>query len=143
MKIVNDALTASMVKPGKCRWCGKHCVRLCGHHLFAKGHNGGRQIDIPCNLISLGFTAFECRCHDQHHDGNEPTFEQLLAISAADYDCLQSDIEDLVRLIQRMPRFSEMTAERYERIVNKELNLSGRRLAMDQLKSFAHLLEKP
>ncbi len=116
----------------------------CAAHIFARGHGGGRQIDIPANVVSLGMDALsDCPCHVRSHGGNEPTFEDLLAISAADHDCLQGDIEDLVRLIQRMPRFSEMTAERYERIVNKELNLSGRRLAMDQLKSFAHLLEKP
>ena len=141
MKIVNTDLTQSMNRPGRCRWCGSSVTRLCGHHLYAKGHGGGRQIDIPCNLISLGMTPFDCWCHQRHHNsGADPSFEDLLAVSAADHDCLQGDIEDLVRLIQRMPRISEMSVERYESIVKRELNLGGRRLAMRQLESFAHLL---
>ncbi len=138
---MNDALITATRTPGKCRWCHKTVAMRCAHHLFARGQGGGRQIDIPCNLVALGMNPItDCECHHMHHAGELPTFECLLAVSAIDHDCLQSDIEDLVRLIQRMPKFSEMTAERYERIVNKELNLSGRRLAMRQLQSFAHLL---
>ncbi len=114
---------------------------LCGAHIFAKGHGGGRQIDIPCNLVALGMQAIrDCECHTRNHNEGEPSFHDLLAVSAADHDCLQGDIEDLVRLIQRMPKISEMDADRYYSIVERELNFSARRLAMDQLKSFRHLL---
>lgn len=140
MKIVNDTLTASMRRPGKCRCCGRQVQMLCGAHIFAKGHGGGRQLDIPCNLIDIGM-PLTCNCHGSHHDGNEPTFEDMLAMSAMDHNCLQGDIESLRDLILRMPRFNEMTAERYTSIVNRELNFSARRLAMRELESFRHLLE--
>lgn len=141
MKIVNDALTTSARTPGKCRWCGKFVRMRCAAHIFARGHGGGRQIDIPCNIVSLGMDAlYDCMCHTASHAGNSPTFDDLMAVSAADHDCLQGDIEDLVRLIQRMPKIGEMSVERYESIVKKELNLGGRRLAARMLPSFAHLL---
>ncbi len=142
MKIVNDALTASYRRRGPCRWCGRK-AHLCGAHVYAKGHGGGRQIDLPCNLVSLGFNAVrDCECHALSHNGHEPTFEQMVAISAADHDCLQGDIEALIRLIQRMPKFSEMTVERWTGTVNTELNFGARRLAMRELESFRHLLTK-
>lgn len=141
MKIVNDALTASMRRPGKCRWCGRQVRMLCGAHIFAKGHGSGRQIDIPCNLVSLGDDAVrDCLCHHLNHNGERPTTIDLLAVSAADHDCLQSDIEELKDLILRMPKFKEMTPERYEAIVKRTLSFSARRLAMGQLESFRHLL---
>jgi hypothetical protein len=134
MKIVNDALTASMRRRGPCRYCGK-VVDLCGHHIWSKGSGGP---DIACNLIALGM-PLTCLCHKSHHDGNEPTFDDLLALSAADNDCLQGDIESLVNLIRRMPKWNTMSPERYERIVRRELNFGARRLAMRELQSFKHL----
>ena len=140
MKIVNDALTESMRQFGPCRHCGRR-VNLCGAHVFAKGHGAGRQIDIPCNLVSLGM-PLTCNCHGSHHDGNEPTFEQLLAYSAADHDCLQGDIEALRDLILRMPKWNSMNPERYLAICDRELNYSARRLARTQLESFKHLWDE-
>lgn len=138
MIIDNPALRKTYHRVGPCRWCRKN-VELCAHHLFATGHNGGRRIDLPCNMISIGM-EFQCPCHRSHHDGNEPTFEQLLAISAADHDCLQGDLEALIRLVHRMPKINEMSVERYTKIVGRELNFGARRLAMQELESFRHLL---
>lgn len=102
---------------------------------------GGKQIDIPCNLISLGM-PLTCPCHGSHHDGNEPTFEELLALSAMDHNCLQGDIEALRDLILRMPKLSSVDEDYYERTVRRELNFSARRLAMRELESFRHLLRE-
>lgn len=140
MKIENNALTASYRRYGPCRWCGHEC-NLCGAHLFAKGHNGGRQIDLPVNLVALGMNPLvDCTCHFDSHHGERPIMEDLLAVSAADHDCQQDDIVDLIRLVQRMPKFNEMTAARYELIIGRELGYSARCLAMSQLESFRHLL---
>lgn len=140
MKIVNDKLTTSYRRRGPCRCCGK-VVDLCGHHIFAKGMEGGKQIDIPCNLVSLGMPLM-CPCHGSHHDGNEPLFEDLLAVSAADHDCLQGDIEALRDLILRMPPIRDVTEETFWRRCKRELNFGGRRLAMRELESFRHLLRE-
>lgn len=139
MKIVNKPLLASYRRPGKCRWCGRSVAMLCGAHVFAKGHGAGREIDIPANLVRLGMDALrDCDCHKRHHDGHEPTHHDLLALAAADNDCLQGDIESLVYLIRRLPK--ETTAERFVLAAEAELNLSARALALRQLASFRHLL---
>ncbi len=142
MKIIHDALLATYLRPGTCRWCGSAVASRCAHHLFARGHGGGRQIDIPCNLIALGRYPIDCECHTRHHNGERPLFEDLLAASAADHDCLQGDIESLVRLIQRMPKWNSMGPERYLAICDRELNFSARRLARAQLESFKHLWDE-
>lgn len=140
MKIVNDELTDSYLVPGKCRFCGKPCQRLCAHHIWSKGAG---QVDIRSNLISLGLMALlDCACHVSHHAGNEPTFEQLLALSAMDHDCLQADIEDLVMLIRRMPPIRDVTEAMFVRTVEKELSFSAKRLALAELKTFRHLLRE-
>lgn len=141
MRIVNDKLITSMRTPGKCRWCHKFVEMRCAHHLFARGHGGGRQIDIPANLIALGADPVRCcSCHASHHNQGDPSFEDLLDFSAADHDCLQSDIEDLVRLIQRMPKIGEMTREKFVKACERDIGFSARKLALEQLKSFEHLL---
>lgn len=138
MRIVNPNLIASYRVPGKCRFCGKPCKLLCGHHLWSKGSGGP---DIPANLVSVGFDPFGgCSCHVSHHAGNEPTFEQLLAISAVDHDCLAGDLESLIHLIQRLPPIRDVTVTKFGAACARELNFGAKRLAMNQLRSFRHLL---
>ncbi len=141
VKIVNDALTRSLCTPGKCRGCGKSVRMRCGAHIWAKGHGGGRQIDIPCNLVQLGMDAYmDCPCHVKNHAGQKPTHDDLLAFSAADNNALPHEIKSLVMLIQRMPPIREVTRRKFIEICERELDLGARDLAMRELKSFEHLL---
>jgi len=131
MMVVNRHLTRSFLRRGKCRFCGKGPINLVGHHLFSKGAG---QLDLSCNLIALGLEPWDCPCHTAHHDGNEPTFEQLLAHSAMDHDCLQGDIEALVYLIRdQLPKGT--TEEQFLRAV-KRLNFSARQLALREYEVF-------
>jgi hypothetical protein len=135
LKIVNPTLTRSFLRRGKCRFCGKGPIDLCGHHLFSKGAG---QLDISINLIALGM-PLTCDCHGSHHDGNEPSFEQLLALSAQDHDCLQGDIETVVYLLRdQLPKGA--TVQMIER-AGKKLGLGARRLLLKELRGFRHLLE--
>lgn len=135
MKIENPVLLETYRKIGKCRYCGRRCD-TCGHHVWSKG-NGGP--DIACNLIALGM-PLTCKCHVSHHYGNEPTFDELLALSAADNDALQGDIEALVMLIRRMPAIRHVDEELYRKFVAMELGFGAQKLAIKELASFKHLL---
>jgi hypothetical protein len=131
MKVVNPSLIASYRTPGPCRYCGKVVRMRCAAHIFSRGAG---QVDIPCNLVSLGMDAVtDCDCHARSHGGNEPTTDELLAVSAADHGCLQGDIEELVWLIRRLDKTCSEAG--YLRAV-KELNFSARRLAMREYESF-------
>lgn len=128
MKIVNDALTASYRHPGKCSWCGERVRMLCGAHIFAKGHGGGRQIDAPFNLVALGADAvFDCSCHVRHHAGQRPKHCDLLAVAAAQNKCHQRDIEQLVYLIRRLDR--DTTREQLFAAIDRECRPTARELA--------------
>lgn len=141
MKIVNDALTKSLRTPGKCRCCGKSVRMRCGAHIWAKGHGGGRQIDIPCNLVQLGMDAvMDCPCHVKNHAGQEPTHADLLACSAADSNALPDEIKALVMLIQRMPPIREVTRRKFIETCDRELAGGAWELAVRELPSFEHLL---
>lgn len=101
---------------------------LCGAHVFAKGHGGGRQIDAPFNLVALGMDAvFDCPCHVRSHAGQEPTHDDLLAIAAAQNKCHQRDIEQLVYLIRRLDR--DTTREQLFAAIEQECRPSARELA--------------
>ena len=76
----------------------------------------------------------DCPCHLQLHDGNGPTFEELLALSAQDHDCLQGDIEGLVYLI-RDQLSKDTTEKEFLRQIGK-LNFSARRLAFREYAAF-------
>jgi hypothetical protein len=52
--------------PGRCSWCGKHCITV-PHHIFAKGMGGNRPPgDARINLIAVG-AELECPCHTFIH----------------------------------------------------------------------------
>lgn len=69
------------------------------------------------------------------HDGNEPTYEQLLALSAVDHDCQQDDIEALVWLIRRLDK--RTTEDGFLRAVREAgFNRSATALALREFESF-------
>lgn len=128
MRIINDKLIASYRKPGKCSWCGNRVRMLCGAHIFAKGHGGGRQIDAPFNLVALGMDAiFDCSCHVRHHAGGVPTTTDLLAIAATQNKCSPEDIKQLIYLIRRLDR--DTTREQLFAAIERECRPSARELA--------------
>jgi hypothetical protein len=135
VKIINDALLASYRTSGPCRWCGRHVRMRCAAHIFSRG--AGR-VDIPSNLVALGMDALrDCDCHHRSHQGERPIFEDLLAVSAADNDCLQGSISDLVYLVRRLDKST--TKETFLRAC-ESLNDDARSLAFRQLPSFEDLL---
>jgi len=139
--IDNPKLMKSLRTPGPCRACGKRVRMRCGAHVWAKGHGGGRQIDIACNLVQLGMDAvFDCPCHVRSHHGQRPTHAELLAFAAADNCALPADIKSLVDLIRRMPPIREVTRSKFVDACEQELNEGALELAMRELESFAHLL---
>ncbi len=140
MKIINDSLTKSYREPGKCRFCKRSVKLLCGAHILAKGHGGGRQVDIPCNLVRLGFDPWSCKCHVWNHAGQSPTTEDLLKASAEDHNCSPFDIVDLVHLINRMPPIRGVDEDKYRWFVKMELSARAQQLAIKELESFKHLL---
>lgn len=128
MKIVNEYLTKSYQKPGKCSYCGKSVRMLCAAHIFAKGHGGGRQIDVPFNLVALGMDAFlDCSCHVRSHAGQSPTHGDLLAIAAKQNKTSWVDIEQLIYLIRRLDR--DTTREQMFAAIERECRPSARELA--------------
>ncbi len=133
MKLENDDALDFARGPGVCDWCKGRIAGREPHHIFSKGAG---QVDIKSNIAAI------CRvCHTSVHFG-EIDDNDILAVVAGRENVLQGDIEAVVWLIRRMPKISEMTAERYERIVSRELNYSARRLAMKELESFRHLLRE-
>lgn len=103
MKVVDELLLMEFRAAGRCDWCRQWFARLEAHHLFAKGMGGGGRLDVRVNLAAL-CTA----CHRSHHDGNEPTRNDLLAVVAAREGVLQADIEDAIAKLRRAPKGSDV-----------------------------------
>lgn len=129
MKLVDDDLIASYRRPGRCEWCGRGVRMLCAAHVMSKGAG---QVDIPCNLMSLGMDAvMDCGCHHSSHMGNEPTAIDMLAKNAMKYKTSQQAIVDLVWWVRRLPKNATK-----EQMIDRvgELSPAARRLAKEQLK---------
>jgi hypothetical protein len=87
VKIVNEKLLAEYRGIRPCWWCG--LLKLCqAHHLVTKGMGGSRRADVPLNLAALCWED-----HQAHHDGNNPTTADLIAVVAARNDVQQADVE--------------------------------------------------
>jgi hypothetical protein len=76
---------------------------------------GGSTLDIRINIASLGLgewsgRSMECGCHRDHHDGNEPTRDDLLARVANREGALQRDIDAVIRLIMRLDKHASARA---------------------------------
>ena len=64
--IVDEPLLATMRVPGYCEWCMKWCHVREVHHVFGRGGNSWKRIDLPMFLMSLGSTlGFQCKCHSR------------------------------------------------------------------------------
>ena len=97
MQVIDEPLLEEF-RWGPCDWCGE-TGRCDPHHLWGRGMGGGSRLDIEINLVSL------CRfCHRSHHDGNEPTRADLLAIVAAREDTTQDAIIAQIAHLRREPK---------------------------------------
>lgn len=105
MRIVDERLLREFRGPGHCEFCGRWFSQLDAAHVFARGMGSGSRLDVPENLVSL-----DRYCHTSHHDGLAPMRCDLLAVIAAREGCLQHEIEAYIRLLQRLPRGSEIPA---------------------------------
>lgn len=131
MRIVDDALIASYRRHGRCEWCGRN-VMLCAAHIFGKGAG---QVDIPCNLVSLGMDAVrDCSCHHDSHLTGWPGRDELLAIAAAREGVLQDDIEAVVMMARRLPR-----SPREDQIQREIDGLSPTQRVLARKQLFRHL----
>lgn len=103
MIIKNESLLKEFRGPGSCDYCGRYCQSREAAHIFARGMGGGGRLDIRCNLMALG-SAFDCGCHNNHHNGHEPTRDDLLAMVAKREKCLQEDVKRAITFFQRLPK---------------------------------------
>lgn len=101
MKLIDAKAIAGAKRP-RCEWCRCAFAPKHTHHIFGKG--AGR-VDWAGNLVCLCVV-----CHAIHHDGNEPSKAQLLALAAEREGLLQSEIEGVVHAIRRAPKGSDAAA---------------------------------
>lgn len=103
MKVVDELLLMEFRAAGRCDWCREWFPVLEPHHLWARGMGGAFRIDTRYNLAALCLG-----CHRAHHDGNEPTKLDLLAVVAARESVTQDEIERVVLAIRRAPKGSDL-----------------------------------
>lgn len=136
MKLENTTMIESYRTPGPCRWCGKKVRMRCAAHLLSRGAG---QVDIRCNLVQLGMDALkDCPCHTYSHNGHQPTFDQLLALSAEDHKCRPEDIVQVVHFIRRLPK--ETTSRQMRSAIIHDLDAEAMKLALREVEEFRHLL---
>ena len=53
------------------------------HHVFERGHNSWKRIDLRWNLVSLGtMLGSNCRCHARYHNGVLTRAEIIMVVAA-------------------------------------------------------------
>ncbi len=68
--IVNEPLLRTMRGEGYCEWCRQWCRIREVHHVFGRGGNSWKRIDMPMFLMSVGSTlGFQCKCHQRFTNG--------------------------------------------------------------------------
>lgn len=134
MKILNEKLLEEFRAPGRCEWCGKRCRVREPHHIYARGMGGAGRLDVRINLVALGSTlAFECTCHTDHHAGERPLRDELLAVASAREGVLQRDAEAVIHYLVRLSR-KDNDADRMRKA--EGMNLAQRLLASVILKEY-------
>lgn len=136
MKIVNEQLLEEFRQAGKCEWCGNRCRVREPHHIHARGMGGGNRLDVRINLVALGSTlAFQCTCHTDHHNGERPLREELLAVACAREKCLQRDAEKVLDFLALLTG-KDNARERERKADRMELNNAQRLLVSVILKEY-------
>lgn len=93
MKIVDEKLLSLFRRGGPCEYCKRMTIRRQPHHIFCRGLNSARRLDVAINLIALCL-----QCHADFHNGRILRCD-LLALVAAREGRLQGEIEaELYRL---------------------------------------------
>jgi hypothetical protein len=85
MKIEDSALLAYFRQKPACERCGRRQEGgLQPHHILARGHGGGLQMDTPLNLLALCGTipGFYNGCHDEVHSAGAGGRRECLDIVA-------------------------------------------------------------
>jgi hypothetical protein len=105
--IVDEPLLDRYRGPGICEWCKTLVPRREAAHLRTKGMGGWARLDVRINVASLCAPLMGGgNCHQSHHDGNEPTYSDLLAVVASRENTTQDAIEaemDRLRLLPNNP----------------------------------------
>jgi hypothetical protein len=108
MKIVDDAVLQVARERTRCEYCGCRTNGCHPHHVTARGHGGGRRLDVPWIIIGLCFV-----CHAKVHDGNltgkgtQADKEALRQIVAERERVTPSWIESATYLLLRLPKGSD------------------------------------
>lgn len=95
MKIISEELLAEFRAKDRCEYCGR-AVLVQPHHIFARGQESCRRLDVAINLIAL--------CIDDHtatHTG-QILREDLLAIVAKRERTTQQDIQEEIWRLRRL-----------------------------------------
>lgn len=98
MKIINEKLLNLFRRGGPCEHCKRMTARRQPHHIFCRGLNSARRLDVTINLISLCV-----QCHNDFHNGRILRCD-LLAIVATRERRLQGDIEAEIYELRRRPK---------------------------------------
>lgn len=80
---------------GPCEYCKRMTIRRQPHHIFCRGLNSARRLDVAINLIALCL-----QCHADFHNGRILRCD-LLALVAAREQRLQGDIEAEIYQLRR------------------------------------------
>jgi len=96
VKIIDLKLLESFRQKTRCDWCRQPCERPQPHHVFGRGQEGCRRLDVAINLLSLCVY-----CHHNVHAGHIERAD-LLAIVAKREKTTQDEIEREVYRLRRL-----------------------------------------
>lgn len=99
MKLINPKLRKLITSIGRCELCGIACKPDCCH-LFAKGHGGGRQLDVHWNLFAA------CRIDHCNVDQGRIHKDRVIGVIARRERCDVQDIVPLIWLLRRLDKFT-------------------------------------
>ncbi len=74
IRVVDEAVLEWARTLGRCEWCAA-VGQTEASHTKSRGAGGS---DSYLNVVALG-SASTCPCHGNHHQGRQPTHDQLLA----------------------------------------------------------------
>jgi len=101
--IIDEQLLSLLRLPGDCEVCGKWCRIREPHHVFGRGANSWKRIDLPMFLLSVGSTPhFECPCHSRITNGAIGLAQQLILLSNRDGNTPQKILNEHDRILREM-----------------------------------------
>ena len=104
MRVISENTLDLFRTDGRCEFCGIYQRVREPHHLWARGMDGGRRLDVPINLIALGSSQLmRCSCHTRIQNGQIPA-AMVLDIVAKRESMTVEEITAKIWAFQRAPR---------------------------------------